>query len=299
MLSTGGGTSRRGVASHETRVSVLILDGRGLAERRRHGIAARARAVRERRGRPPRLALIAFTDAHGAAPHVLRKVRACHAVHVEGIPVLLDGDIDTDAALLRMHAAIGASAFDAVFLQFPFPAGVNGDALAAAIPPALDLDVMTPARIRQYEEDPAALPPATVSAGIELLDAYGVDVEGMAGAIVASPSPFADMFREALVRRGADMQPVLDPAAPDLAEVLHGALLVVVAAARPGAVRSNQLAPGTVAIDAGYFNGEGGGDVDVTGGIEHLAALAPVPGGIGPMTVSVLTERVVAMAEHG
>ncbi len=73
--------------------------------------------------------------------------------------------------------------------------------------------------------------------------------------------------------------------------------LVVVAAGRPGAVSAQAMAPGTVAIDLGYHNTGGRGDIDTTGGFDHLRAIAPVPGGIGPMTVSVLIERTIAAAE--
>src|SRR5690606_10559694 len=101
------------------------------------------------------------------------------------------------------------------------------------------------------------------------------------------------MFRAALARRGARMGPLVPPTAADLAERARAARLVVVAAARPGLVDSATLAPGTVAIDSGYYNPGGRGDIDTAGGTAHLAALAPVPGGLGPMTVSMLLERTI------
>jgi methylenetetrahydrofolate dehydrogenase (NADP+)/methenyltetrahydrofolate cyclohydrolase len=73
--------------------------------------------------------------------------------------------------------------------------------------------------------------------------------------------------------------------------------LVVVSAAHPGIVSAGWLAPDAVAIDAGYFNEGGVGDIDVSDGFGHLRALAPVPGGIGPMTISMLIERVIERAE--
>ncbi|HET7042428.1 MAG TPA: hypothetical protein VFI13_10430, partial [Gemmatimonadales bacterium] len=187
--------------------------------------------------------------------------------------------------------------FDGVFVQFPFPADIDGDAFAAAIPAKLDVDVMAPRGVDRYMAGETGLPPVTVTAALLLLDAYGVSVTGRRGLVIGEESPFTAMFREALARRGAEMDAVLRPNMTGLARRVGEAGLVVVAAARPGIVRSESLAEGAVAVDVGYFNPGGRGDIDVSGGTNHLAALAPVPGGIGPMTVSALLERVVEFSE--
>ncbi|HEX6308155.1 MAG TPA: tetrahydrofolate dehydrogenase/cyclohydrolase catalytic domain-containing protein [Longimicrobiales bacterium] len=275
----------------------LIMDGTGLARRRASGLAARAAAVRARRGEPPRLLLLAFAGPGGRVPHIERKLRACAAAGVETVPLLLPPDTSSSAAIASLHARLERTRVDGVFLQFPFPAAIDGDALAASVPGAVDVDIMTPGRTAAYLEGTSPYPPVTVSAGLLLLEEYGIDIDGVSGVVVAEESPFAVMFREALNRRGAAMAPLLPPDARDRDEALAAARLVVAAAAQPGSIPAKTLGKGAVAIDVGYFNPGGRGDIDVSGGIAHLRALAPVPGGIGPMTVSALIERVVEFAE--
>lgn len=279
-------------------MAVTLLDGTALARGRAPRIAERAAAVRHRRGRPPSLVIVAFGDASGHVPHVDRKLRMCAAAGVDVTPLIIPPGVRTADAIGRMHRTVSAHAFDGVFVQFPFPDLIDGDMFAAAIPVNLDVDIMTPVRTAQFMNGMDTLPPVTVSAGILLLDAYGVSIADRRGIVVADASPFSLMFRAALVLRGADMSALVAPHAPDLDEQVHAAGLVVVSAGIPGLVRSTTISPDTVAIDVGYFNPGGRGDIDMSGGVEHLAAIAPVPGGIGPMTVSALIERVVLFAER-
>lgn len=274
----------------------VILDGVALASGRRAGLARRASDVRRGRGRPPRLGLLAFAAAGGAAPHVSRKVAAAGATGVEIIPAVVPAAARTGDVLDAMQA-LERKGIDALFVQVPAPPEIDLDEVVARIPERLDIDVMSPQSVRRYMASPGSAPPVTVSACLALLDGFSVDPRGRSGVIVAEPNPFTLMMREALLRRGARMRSILSADAENLeAEVgRHG--LVVVAAGRPGAVEARALAPGTVAIDVGYYNEGGCGDIDTTHGFDHLGALAPVPGGIGPMTVSVLLERIVAAAE--
>jgi predicted GNAT superfamily acetyltransferase/5,10-methylene-tetrahydrofolate dehydrogenase/methenyl tetrahydrofolate cyclohydrolase len=276
-----------------------MLDGAGLAQLRVARLAARAATVARRRGRPPCLALLAFGDAGGETPWVARKLAACRAVGVEVRTRVLPTTCDTAEARRGLDALVGAgtAAVDGVFVQVPFPPGVDGDSFVGGIPPAADLDVMGPRAVARFLSDPEAEPPLTVSAALALLDAYEVPVAGLAGVVVGLESDFHRMFREALVRRGARMAPLVDPDADELARAVREAELVVLSAGRAGIVRADALAPGAIVVDAGYFNAGGRGDLDADPGVDHLGALASVPGGVGPMTVSILIERVIERAE--
>jgi len=274
-----------------------ILDGRALAAARASGIARRAEAVRARRGYAPRLLIVGFADEKGRVPYLPAKVRAAREVGIDVVAEVMGADVGTDEAVGTFREALAADGFDGVFVQIPYPAQVDGAAFSAAIPPELDLDVMSPASVGRYLSGAADDPPLTVEAALLLLDGYGVRVDGLRGLVVGEEGDFTVMFREALARRGARMAPVLGADVPELATRVRDAELVVVAVGRPGIVPVEWLARGAVAIDVGYYNPGGRGDIDVSGGIAHLRALAPVPGGIGPMTVSALLERVVRFAE--
>ncbi len=276
----------------------MVLDGSALAIARAPDLAARGGRIARRLGRLPQLALVAFAGTAGGAPYVARKIRACSAAGVEVIPLILTSGISSLAAQDALGALLEREAYDGVFLEFPFPDEIDGDALIAMIPEAADVDIMGGGRIGQFFSRLDAPPPLTVSAGLELLDGYQIDIVGRSGVVVGQDIPFTRMFSEALARRGAQMLPIRPPAAPDMLRLVERAELVVAAASIPGVLRSAALAAGAIAIDVGYFNPGGHGDIDLSEGMSHLAAIAPVPGGIGPMTVSTLVERVIAFAEE-
>lgn len=276
---------------------MLLLDGRALAARRLPALRARADAVRTARARAPRLGILAFGDAAGVAPHVVGKVRAGAAAGVDVVLEVVAAGSSLDEALHRCVSLAKDPHLDGLFVQFPYPDPSWAAAIEEAIPERLDVDVMSPSGVRRFVSDSAALPPVTVSAALELVDAFGVTVKGLGGVVVAEASDFARMFRRAFIRRGAMIPPLLSPLKAAADPWLATAPLVIVAVGQPGFLRALQLAPDAVAIDVGYFNVGGRGDIDLTGGALHLGALAPVPGGIGPMTVSCLLERTIHFAE--
>jgi methylenetetrahydrofolate dehydrogenase (NADP+)/methenyltetrahydrofolate cyclohydrolase len=274
-----------------------LLDGRALAQARSVALARRAATVTRRRGRRPRLLLVAFAGPEGEASHVDGKRRRCAEVGVSVTPLILPEAIDADTALDRFRAAL-LSHPDGVLVQVPFPLDFDGKALLDAIPPAADIDMMSPSAIDRHERDAAAPPPLTVAAALALLDHYGVSLPGREGALVGPATPFHAQFERWLRRRGVIMKRRLDPHDPGLQAGLADASVVVLAAAESGLVPAGWLRPGAAVIDAGYFNAGGVGDLALDDGIDHLGALAPVPGGVGPMTISMLVEAVVGRAEE-
>jgi methylenetetrahydrofolate dehydrogenase (NADP+) / methenyltetrahydrofolate cyclohydrolase len=275
----------------------ILLDGRPLAARRAPEIVRQAATVLQQRGRAPGLLLVAFPDASGRVPHVAGKLRACAAAGIDAFPLFADPDLPTAAVLDAIATAIDAHDPDAVFVQLPIPTGLDADAIMESIPLSSDVDVMTRAGYAAYMDDLHRQPPVTISAALMLLDEYDIQIAGRRGIVLADASPFAEMFREALHRRGAHMLPVKEPTARDRDQAVAGADTIVVAAGSAGILPSSTLPAGSVALDIGYFNEGGRGDIDVSHGIARLAALMPVPGGVGPMTVSALLERVVVSAQ--
>jgi methylenetetrahydrofolate dehydrogenase (NADP+)/methenyltetrahydrofolate cyclohydrolase len=278
--------------------SVIVLDGVRLAAQRLNNLLARSRAVVQRRGMAPRLGILAFADADGRAPHVAGKVRAGAAAGVEVIVRVVPWAADIDEARRVLETLMRDDGMDGIFVLVPYPDAAWAPQLEAMIPPAVDVDVMSPERVTGVLNGVERLPPVTVSAALALIDAHDVRVAGRRGLVIAEPSDFAAMFRLAFVRCGVQMLPLIRPAETTLHERLREVTVVIAAAGIPGSVRANQLAPGTVAIDVGYFNPGGRGDIDINERIAHLDAIAPVPGSIGPMTVSCLVERTILFAER-
>lgn len=275
-------------------MALVILDGRALSQDREAALRLRSAEIVRVRGRAPRLLILAFADEEGEPPWVRGKQAACRAVGIEVEAVVLPRGVDTTEALARFHDRLRTARADAVFVQFPFPTGLDGDALAEAIPPEADIDLMHPDRVRNYLAGGAAAPPLTVRAILALLDAHGVTLADQPTSVLARGTPFDHMLAEALRRRGARVH----MGARDTSDArVAASRIVITGLSESGSVSGTHLPPGAVVVDGGYFNPGGRGDVDVSGGVEHLRALAPVPGGIGPMTVSLLLEAVVERAE--
>jgi methylenetetrahydrofolate dehydrogenase (NADP+) / methenyltetrahydrofolate cyclohydrolase len=274
-------------------MSPITLDGSRLAARQAAGIAGGAAAVLTRRGRAPCLLLMAAADEHGRVPHVRVKLRACAAAGIEAVPLIVGTAASTADAESALSAALAASRPDAVFVQLPLPAGIREDVITSTIPAELDVDIMSPVRVHRYMVTPGEMPALTISAALLLLNAHDVSIVGLRGVIVAERSAFSLMLVEELSRRGALMAPLVEPSAGAEESRVRRAELVIAAAGQPGLLHTGMLARGCIALDMGYFNEGGRGDIDTSPGIEHLAAIMPVPGGVGPMTVSVLLERVV------
>lgn len=279
-------------------VPPLILDGHALARKRLPALRERAAGVRAARGSAPRLLLLAFAERGGRAPWVEGKVRAGVEAGVEVRPLVLSAGLDAYAARAALERARGDVRPDAIFLQLPFPPAVDPGVLTAAVPPEADVDAMTPERFGAFMAGRSGRPPATVAAILALLVEGEVALDGREGVVVGEAGPFTSMLREALTRLGARME-VMPPGSGELSGRLSSSTLVVTSASRSGALSSGALAPGSVVVDGGYFNPGGLGDVDLSDGVDHLEALAPVPGGVGPMTVSALLEGVIALAEDG
>lgn len=277
---------------------MIILDGTALAATRLPALRARAQALAAARGRAPLLGILGFADASGKVPHVAPKLRAAEACGIEVEVVAVPPGATLADALVAIERLRVTPGLDGLFVQFPYPDPSWGDAIEALIPPALDVDVMAPLEIKRFFADAGALPPVTVSAALALVDHAQLRLEEREGVVVAEPSPFAEMFREAFARRGARMHPLVAPqAAADDARV-QAASLVIVAAGVPGVVDARRLAAGAIAIDVGYFNPGARGDIANVDAARHLGAVVPVPGGIGPMTISALLERVIRFAER-
>jgi methylenetetrahydrofolate dehydrogenase (NADP+) / methenyltetrahydrofolate cyclohydrolase len=134
---------------------------------------------------------------------------------------------------------------------------------------------------------------------MRLLDAYGVPAEGVRAVVVDRSDTFGKPMAVMLLNANATVS-VCDLAAPHALGLVGAADLVVAAAGRPRWLTAVAIKAGATVIDAGYFHGSAG-DVDTDSVAQRAAHLAPVPGGVGPMTIALLVEQTIAAAaqQHG
>jgi methylenetetrahydrofolate dehydrogenase (NADP+) / methenyltetrahydrofolate cyclohydrolase len=276
-----------------TRQDCRELGGRELARQLRAGVAARA-AELAAAGRQPRLAVVTANDDGGSAAYV-RSIAA--AADRSGIACDVARTGTTAGILATLAQLADDPEVHGVILQTPLPEGANLAALAAAIPPAKDVDGASPESIGRLVAGLPAFAPATAEAVLGLLDHYGVELRGRHAVVVGRSVVVGKPAAHLLLDRHATVT-ICHSRTADLPAITRQADVLIAAAGRAGLIGPGHVSPGTTVIDVGTnATADGGlaGDVDpAVAGV--AAALTPVPGGVGPVTTALLLSHVVQAA---
>ena len=269
------------------------LSGRQLARQLRAAAAERAAGL-AKEGRQPRLAVVTANDDGGSAAYV-RSI--ANAAARDGIAC----DVARTTTAAGITASLTQLADDpevhGIILQAPLPEGANLAELAAAIPPAKDVDGASPESIGRLVAGLPAFAPATAEAVLALLDHYEVALRGRHAVVVGRSVVVGKPAAHLLLDRNATVT-ICHSRTADLAAITRQADVLVAAAGRAGLIGPGHVSPGTTVIDVGTnATADGGlaGDVDpAVAGV--AAALTPVPGGVGPVTTALLLTHVVQAA---
>ena len=273
----------------------LRLDGKALAatvERRLTNVVdAHMKSV----DRPPGLAVLRVGDDPASAVYVANKEKACARVGIASYGEHLAADTPADQVLSTIQSLNADLRVDGILLQLPLPKGLDERPLLEAIDPEKDADglhTLNLGRLLKGEPGPRSCTPAGVMA---LLRSNGIDPAGQR-AVVIGRSILVGQPMALMLQAANATVTVAHSRTADLAAHTREADIVVVAAGRPGMVGAEHVRPGAAVVDVGiHRKPEGGlcGDV-VAEEVEPIAAaLSPVPGGVGPMTVTMLLVNTV------
>lgn len=283
-------------------MSAKILDGRSLALRLLAEARRRALAVTRKRGRAPRLAIVAAADA-SAGSYLKAKIKACDAAGVDAVVHRLSPGPRAKTLGLLADLAADASA-DALLIETPYPRGVSAADAAAAIPADKDAEGITPAAYgrlflaKTWKETQGLVVPCTALALARLALAAGVPLSGRRAVVVG---------RSATVGRPAahllstlDMTVTLaHTRTKGLAALCRQADVLVLAAGAPGLVKASWVKRGALVLDAGVNVVRGRLVGDASPGVASRAGLiTPVPGGVGPVTTACAVLNAVLLAER-
>jgi methylenetetrahydrofolate dehydrogenase (NADP+)/methenyltetrahydrofolate cyclohydrolase len=274
-----------------------IIDGKAVAERLRDEVRAGAEVFAADHGRPPGLATILVGDDPASDVYVSGKQRACGAVGIEGFDHRLPATA-TQSEVADLIARLNDDpAVDGILLQLPVPAGLDADALTASIDPDKDVDGLTPVSAGRLALGQPGLRPCTPSGIILLLDAHDVPIEGAHAVVVGRSNLVGKPVSALLLARNATVT-TCHSRTRDLAATCATADILVVAAGKAKMIGPAHVKPGAAVIDVGIHRTDDGlmGDVDFEA-VEPLAGvLTPVPGGVGPMTITCLLRNTLAAA---
>src|SRR5687767_12517505 len=274
-----------------------VIDGKAVAARVRADVGRDVEAFRADSGESPGLATVLVGDDPASHVYVGNKIKACEEAGIRSIHHGLDASVSQDELLELVESLNSDDAVDGILVQMPLPAGIDQDAVVAAIDPAKDVDGLTATSAGLLAQGRPGMVPCTPQGVMELLRVAQVDVEG-ADAVIVGRSILVGRPMSALLTNASATVTVCHSRTRDLGAVCARADILVAAVGAPRMVRGEWVKPGAAVIDVGINRTDDGlvGDVDYEAAAERAGTITPVPGGVGPMTIAMLMRNTLAAA---
>lgn len=272
-----------------------LIDGRGLANELRAVLPARI----ARLPRPPGLGVVLVGNDHASELYVKLKQTAAEAAGIRFLLQRFMSDATQEMVRSTIDTWNADPEIDAVLVQLPLPAQLAEDEVVQRIHPEKDADGFHRINTDRYLSGTGVNPPSLIEGVMRLIQATGRSLDRTRATIVARTSIFTDCLTHALETSGAAVE-LLPPDGTHHHSTI-GADVVVVAAGRPKLITGDDLKPHAIAIDVGINKLPDG---HITGDIDQVTArpvvdwITPVPGGVGPMTIAMLLENVIRLAER-
>jgi len=275
-----------------------ILDGREVAASLRSGLAAEAAAFEGRHGRKPGLAVVIVGEDPASHIYVRQKAKACAETGFHSLVETLPADTSQERLLGLIGELNGNRSFDGILVQLPLPPHFNETAVIDAISPDKDVDGFHPQSVGNLLLDRPGFVSCTPLGIMRMLDYYRIDPGGMHAVVVGRSNIVGKPAALLLLRRNATVT-ICHSRTRSLGDETRRADLVVAAVGRAGILTADMVKPGAVVIDVGVNRLEGRkvvGDADFEGLLPIVRAITPVPGGVGPMTITMLLSNTLRAA---
>jgi methylenetetrahydrofolate dehydrogenase (NADP+) / methenyltetrahydrofolate cyclohydrolase len=283
-------------------MAARIIDGKAIAAEVRAGVAAEVTAFEQRTGRRPGLATILVGDDPASAVYVGGKQRACAEVGMVAFDHRLPADTPRDEVVALIEQLNADDAVSGILLQLPVPKHLDGTELTGLISAAKDVDGLTPVSAGLLALGRPGLRPCTPTGVMILLEHAGVALEGAEAVVIGRSNLFGKPMAQLLLAANATVT-MCHSRTRDLAAEARRADVLIAAVGVPHLVKGDWVKPGATVIDVGMNRLPTGlaGDVDFVAASEVAAAITPVPGGVGPMTIACLLRNTLLAAEalHG
>jgi methylenetetrahydrofolate dehydrogenase (NADP+) / methenyltetrahydrofolate cyclohydrolase len=281
-----------------TAMTATILDGKAVAKAIREDLGKRVAALASE-GVTPGLGTVLAGDDPGSQSYVAGKHRDCAQVGILSIRKDLPGDASqqqVEDAVAELNADPACTGY---IVQLPLPAGLDAQRVLAMIDPDKDADGLGPVNLGKLVLGEPGPLPCTPKGIVELLRRYDVPIAGADVTVIGRGITVGRALALLLTRRTENATVTqCHTGTRDLAGHTRGADIVVVAAGRPGLLTADMVKPGAAVLDVGITRTEAGLVGDVHPGVAEVAGfLAPMPGGVGPMTRAMLLANVVEAAE--
>lgn len=274
------------------------IDGKKLAAEMRAQIAAGVAALKAEKGVTPGLAVILVGDNPASVSYVTAKEKACTDAGMYSREIRLPASV-AEADLLAEIACLNADpAIHGILVQLPLPKGFDEKKVIDAIAPEKDVDGFTPVNVGRMLIGEECFLPCTPHGIIKLIEVTGLDLAGKHAVVIGRSNIVGKPVAALLSRKSVNATVTLcHTGTPDVGAFTRQADVVVVAAGRPNTLTGDMLKPGAVVIDVGVNRVPDAtkpkgyrlcGDADFASCAAVASAITPVPGGVGPMTITML-----------
>jgi methylenetetrahydrofolate dehydrogenase (NADP+)/methenyltetrahydrofolate cyclohydrolase len=279
-------------------MTAQLIDGVALSRQIRAEVGARAAALAAR-GRPPGLAVILVGDDPASAVYVRNKVKACHEHGLHSVLEKYEATL-SEAALLARVAALNADpAIHGILVQMPLPRHIDAHKVIAAIDTRKDVDGFSVLSAGELMSGLPGLRPCTPFGCMKLIESTGQAIKGRHAVVIGRSNTVGKPMALLLLQAHATVT-VCHSATPDLGLHTRQADIVVAAVGRRNTLGGAMVKPGAIVIDVGMNRNDEGklcGDVDFAAVREVAGWITPVPGGVGPMTITMLLVNTLQAAE--
>ena len=280
-------------------MTARILDGNALAQKLRADFRSRAEALAER-GRRPGLAVILVGEDPASRIYVRNKVNACAQAGLHSETISFAADVAPEVVLAKIGELNADPRIHGILVQLPLPGHFDSDAVLEAISPAKDVDGFHAENVGALVQGHPRFIPCTPYGVMQFLADAGIDPKGKE-AVVLGRSNIVGKPMAMLLMQGNATVTVCHSQTRDLTFHTRRADILVAALGKPRFVTAGMVKPGAVVIDVGINRLPDGrlcGDVDFGPVSEIAGAITPVPGGVGPMTITMLLANTLEAAER-
>lgn len=281
-------------------MSAKLLDGAATAAQIREELKPRVERLKAE-GVQPKLSVVIIGDDPASHTYVRMKAKACRQIGIESETFALPEQTtqhEAEALIARLNADENVHG---ILVQHPVPKHLDEIRLLSCLLPEKDVDGISPASLGALVAGVAQFISCTPLGIVELLDRYGIPIEGQRAVVVGRSIILGKPLALLLLQRHATVT-ICHTRTRDLPSITRQADILVAACGRAELITGEMIRPGAVVVDAGYNRVEGRsgdvGDVHFESAAQVASYITPVPGGVGPMTIAMLLSNTVRAAER-
>lgn len=280
-------------------MSAQLIDGNALSRQLRADVAARVQALKAR-GVTPGLAVILVGDNPASQVYVRNKVKACEDTGMHSLLETWPAGMSEPDLLARVDALNNDPTVHGILVQLPLPAHIDAQKVIESISPAKDVDGFHVASAGALMTGLPGFWPCTPHGCMKMLEHIGYDLRGKHAVVIGRSNIVGKPMALMLLQANATVT-ICHSGTKDLAAHTRQADVIVAAVGKRNVLTADMVKPGAVVIDVGMNRNEAGklcGDVDFDAVKEVAGWITPVPGGVGPMTITMLMANTLESAER-